>query len=60
MQTNIVKFGRPRFQYPEEMDQWYKDWVNKKITAVAFMKRLNLSSSGFYKIINRYKKERML
>ena len=55
-----VKFGRPRFQYPKEMDQWYKDWVDKKITAVAFMKRLNLSSSGFYKIINRYKKERML
>jgi resolvase/recombinase len=54
-----VKFGRPRFNYPEEMNTWYKEWKSGQITAVAFMKRLNLSSSGFYKIIKRYEEERM-
>lgn len=54
-----VKFGRPRFNYPEEMNAWYKEWKTGQITAVVFMKRLNLSSSGFYKIIKRYEEERM-
>lgn len=54
-----VKFGRPRYTYPIEMNQWYQEWKSGKITAVAFRKRLNLSNSGFYKIIKRYEEERM-
>ena len=54
-----VKFGRPRYTYPIEMNQWYQEWKSGQITAVAFRKRLNLSNSGFYKIIKRYEEERM-
>jgi len=47
-----VKFGRPRSE-PENWDEWYARWRNGEITAVACYKALGISSSTFYRLVNK-------
>ena len=43
--------GRPRAIKPENWNDIYTQWLNKKITAVAAMKILNLKPNTFYKFV---------
>lgn len=49
-----IKFGRPKADYPKDWDKVYKDWKEKKITAVTAFKNLNLKKSTFYKLVKLY------
>lgn len=52
-----VKFGRPVTEYPENWEQDYSLWKDKKIGTVEFMKLSGLKKGTFYNMIKRYKKE---
>ncbi len=43
---------RPRAEYPENWNEVYREWKDKKITAVTAMRRLSLST--FYELAKRY------
>ena len=49
-----VKFGRPAIQYPKEWEHYYFLWKNNKITAVQFMKAVDLKKTSFYKLVKEY------
>ena len=49
-----VKFGRPSIQYPKQWEHYYNLWINNEITAVQFMKAVNLKKSTFYNLIKKY------
>lgn len=44
--------GRPRAERPEQWDEIYSQWKEKKITAKAAMKILGLKTNTFYKFVN--------
>lgn len=44
--------GRPPAAYPLEWPQYYKQWINKEITAVKCMEKMNLTRSTFYKLVH--------
>lgn len=44
--------GRPRAEKPEQWDEIYRQWKEKKITAKAAMKVLGLKPNTFYKFVN--------
>lgn len=46
-----VKFGRPSAEKPENWDEIYSKWRNRKITGVDAMKIMKLSRSTFYKFV---------
>lgn len=46
--------GRPVMELPEEWNKLYKDWKDKKITAVAFMKEVDMKKATFYKKVKEY------
>ncbi|MED3476515.1 recombinase family protein [Bacillus thuringiensis] len=46
--------GRPRIQITDEFISAYKDWKNEEITAVEAMRRTNMKSTTFYRIVKRY------
>ncbi|ONG92402.1 resolvase [Bacillus cereus] len=46
--------GRPVMELPEEWNKLYKDWKAGKITAVAFMKRVDMKKATFYKKVKEY------
>ncbi len=46
--------GRPRIQITDEFISAYKDWKNGEITAVEAMRRTNMKSTTFYRIVKRY------
>ncbi|WP_404467268.1 recombinase family protein [Planococcus rifietoensis] len=46
--------GRPIQQLPKEWDKLYKDWKAKEITAVAFMKAVDMKKATFYKKVKDY------
>ncbi|MDA1558821.1 recombinase family protein [Bacillus cereus] len=46
--------GRPAMELPEEWNKLYKDWKDKKITAVAFMKEVDMKKATFYKKVKEY------
>lgn len=46
--------GRPVMELPEEWDKLYKDWKAGKITAVAFMKEVDMKKATFYKKVKEY------
>jgi len=48
---NNKKFGRPKIQKPDNFDEVYRLWKDKKITAVSAMKKLNLKKNTFYKLV---------
>ncbi|GLV67452.1 DNA recombinase [Bacillus mycoides] len=46
--------GRPVMELPEEWNKLYKDWKAGKITAVAFMKEVDMKKATFYKKVKEY------
>jgi DNA invertase Pin-like site-specific DNA recombinase len=46
--------GRPVMELPKEWDKLYKEWKAKKITAVAFMEKVNMKKPTFYKKVKEY------
>ncbi|HDR7648178.1 recombinase family protein (plasmid) [Bacillus mycoides] len=46
--------GRPVMELPEEWNKLYKDWKDGKITAVAFMKEVDMKKATFYKKVKEY------
>ncbi|MCU5674563.1 recombinase family protein [Bacillus cereus] len=46
--------GRPIMELPEEWNKLYKDWKAGKITAVAFMKEVDMKKATFYKKVKEY------
>lgn len=44
--------GRPKIQKPEQWEEIYRQWKDKKITAVAAMKVLDLKPNTFYNFVN--------
>lgn len=51
-----VKFGRPRKELPTEFADDYQELMAGKVTAVALMKKYNISKTCFYNKLNEYKK----
>lgn len=50
-------FGRPKISRPDEFDEIYRLWKKGEITAVAAMKKLDLSSSTFYRMVKQHESE---
>lgn len=46
--------GRPIQKLPKEWDKLYKEWKAGKITAVAFMKAIDMKKATFYKKVKDY------
>lgn len=46
--------GRPKMKMPDEFISVYEQWKNQKITAKWAMKKLNMSSSSFYRMVKAY------
>ena len=46
--------GRPSIEQPKEFAEIYDQWKRKEITAVEAMKKMNLSSSTFYRMVRQY------
>lgn len=46
--------GRPVMELPEEWNKLYKEWKAGKITAVAFMKEVDMKKATFYKKVKEY------
>lgn len=46
--------GRPVLELPKEWDKLYKEWKAGKITAVAFMGKVNMKKATFYKKVKEY------
>ena len=46
--------GRPVMELPEKWNKLYKDWKSGKITAVAFMKEVDMKKATFYKKLKEY------
>ncbi len=50
-------FGRPKVSRPDEFEKIYQLWKNGELTAVAAIKKLELSSSTFYRMVKQYESE---
>jgi DNA invertase Pin-like site-specific DNA recombinase len=46
--------GRPKAEYPENWEQYYKEWKLGQRTAKATMVILGLKNTTFYKLVNLY------
>lgn len=46
--------GRPVLELPEAWGKLYKEWKAGKITAVAFMDRIDMKKATFYKKVKEY------
>lgn len=53
------EFGRPKVKYPPMWEIYYTQWRTGTITAKTFMDNVELKRSTFYKLVNRYKKEKV-
>ncbi|MBY0077971.1 recombinase family protein [Priestia aryabhattai] len=51
-----IKFGREKVEITEEFKNLYIDWKAGRITAVSFMKQVNMKKSTFYNRIKEYEK----
>lgn len=51
---NGKKFGRPKIEIPSDFEEVYRSWKQKEITAVQAMRKLQLSSSTFYRMVGKY------
>lgn len=49
-----VKFGREKVEITEDFKNLYIDWKAGRITAVSFMKQVNMKKSTFYNRIKEY------
>lgn len=52
-----VKFGRPRNKLPENFDEVYQQYKDKKITGNEAAEKLNMSPSTFWYKIKNYEGE---
>ncbi|HFL3730777.1 TPA: recombinase family protein, partial [Clostridioides difficile] len=50
--------GRPKISYPENFEEIYSNWKDKKITAKKAMEQLKLKKSTFYKLVNDFEKDK--
>lgn len=50
-------FGRPKVSRSDNFEEIYRMWKNGEFTAVAAMKKLELSSSTFYRMVKQYESE---
>ena len=46
--------GRKAISYPDKWNEYYKLWLDNKITAKAFMSATNLKRTTFYKLLHKY------
>lgn len=46
--------GRPVLELPKEWTKLYKEWKDGKITAVAFMDKIDMKKATFYKKVKEY------
>lgn len=52
--------GRPAMELPKEWDNLYRQWKDGKMTAVAFMDKIDMKKATFYKKVKEYEIERGL
>ncbi|MFY0938073.1 recombinase family protein [Clostridioides difficile] len=50
--------GRPKINQPDEFEEIYSNWKDKKITAKKAMEQLKLKKSTFYKLVNDFEKDK--
>ncbi|MFB7142750.1 MULTISPECIES: recombinase family protein [Terrabacteria group] len=53
--TKGKHLGRPVLELPKEWTKLYKEWKAGTITAVAFMKEVEMKKATFYKKVKEYK-----
>jgi DNA invertase Pin-like site-specific DNA recombinase len=46
--------GRPKAKYPENWNQYYKEWKDGQRTAKSTMSILGLKNTTFYKLVKLY------
>lgn len=46
--------GRPRATFPDNWNEVYPQWKNKRITAMEAMERMSLKRNTFYNLVKRY------
>ncbi len=46
--------GRPKTEITQEFIDAYNDWKHGKITALYAMKKCNMTSPTFYRVVKRY------
>lgn len=51
-----VKFGRPTIPFPDNFDEIYEAWKNKKITTAEAAKICNMALKTYYAKIKKYEK----
>ena len=49
-----IHLGRPRVEFPKNWEVVYKQWKEKKITAVKAMELTGLKKVTFYNMVKRY------
>ncbi|USK54228.1 recombinase family protein [Cytobacillus solani] len=52
--TKGKHLGRPVLELPKEWDKLYKQWKEKEIKAVEFMKLVEMKKPAFYKKVKEY------
>lgn len=50
--------GRPQTEITQEFKDAYKEWKEGKITTRNAMKKSNIPSTTFYRIVKRYEREK--
>ncbi|GAB1768584.1 recombinase family protein [Priestia megaterium] len=56
--TKGKHLGRPIIAFPKEWDRLYKEWKSGKITAVAFMKEIDMKKATFYNKVKAYEERK--
>lgn len=51
-----VKFGRPLLKFPSNFREIYDSWKSKKLTARECYDKLNVSRTGFYRLVQRFER----
>ena len=52
--TQGKHLGRPILELPKEWGRLYREWKDGKITAVAFMDKIDMKKATFYKKVKEY------
>ena len=50
-----VKFGRPPIPLPDDFEEIYEEWINKKISTTDAAMRCGFSKSKFYYTVRKYR-----
>lgn len=53
---NQPSVGRPSIQYPDNWEECYKLWKDKKITSKEFLDKVGLKRATFYNLLTEYRK----